>query len=416
MTLPRGWVRTTLADVATWGSGGTPSANNAAYYGGGIPWAVIGDLNDGVVLKTRSSLTEEGLAQSSAKLVPQGAVLVAMYGSIGKLGIAGRQMSTNQAIAFWVPKDILLPRYLFYYLLQQRRALDAAGKGATQRNISQTVLKPWPICLPEDVAEQRRIVDILEDHLSRLDAAESYLQRCRQRMTSLLELVRRREFASCVGDSKTLAAVANWGSGGTPKAKTPKYYEDGHIPWVNSGDLRDVVLTSVPRSITEEGLAASSAKWVPSGAVLVAMYGATIGRTAVTTFPLTTNQAVAFARPRDGIVSTEYLWWFLRSQAKRLADVGQGGAQPNISQGVLKSWPIDVPSPERQSEVVDTCSAWELTVREASRELAVAQARSATLRRALLTAAFSGKLTGLHTDPDVIETAVANERAVVGAG
>ena len=65
MKRPVGWVQSTLSEVANWGSGGTPSAGNRAYYGGTMPWAVIGDLNDGLVLKTKSSITEAGLMNSS---------------------------------------------------------------------------------------------------------------------------------------------------------------------------------------------------------------------------------------------------------------------------------------------------------------------------------------------------------------
>jgi len=61
--LPPGWVETTLGEAASWGSGGTPKAGDARYYGGGIPWAVIGDLNDAVVYATAKSITEAGLAE-----------------------------------------------------------------------------------------------------------------------------------------------------------------------------------------------------------------------------------------------------------------------------------------------------------------------------------------------------------------
>ncbi len=101
--LPNGWERKTLGEVATWGSGGTPQAGNSRFYGGQIPWAIIGDLTDSDVFTTEKHITEEGLANSSAKLVPVGAILIAMYGSIGKMGIAKVPMATNQAIAFALP-------------------------------------------------------------------------------------------------------------------------------------------------------------------------------------------------------------------------------------------------------------------------------------------------------------------------
>ena len=86
-----------------------------------------------------------------------------MYGSIGKLGIAGMPMTTNQAIASAVPR--IDSRYLFYFLLAQRSQLTEAGKGATQRNISQTILKAWPIPVAPP-KEQVRIVAAIEEHFS----------------------------------------------------------------------------------------------------------------------------------------------------------------------------------------------------------------------------------------------------------
>lgn len=169
--LPKGWITKTLGEVAVWGSGGTPQAGNPRYYGGEIPWAIIGDLNDGEVQQTEKTITQEGLANSSAKMVPVGALLIAMYGSIGKMGIAKVPMATNQAIAFALPKpDQVIPQYLFWYLRSQREIFLSNGKGATQQNISQTLLKAWEIPVPP-LDEQRRIVETLDYHLSRLDKA-----------------------------------------------------------------------------------------------------------------------------------------------------------------------------------------------------------------------------------------------------
>lgn len=151
-----------LGEVADWGSGGTPRRGVAEYFGKGVPWLSIADLNDGLVTDAKESLTPAGIASSSAKIVPAGTLFVAMYGSIGKLGVAGREMSTSQAIAFAKPHtDRVDPRFLFHYLLAQRPALQARGRGGTQMNISQGDLKAWPFPLLP-LPEQRRIAAILD--------------------------------------------------------------------------------------------------------------------------------------------------------------------------------------------------------------------------------------------------------------
>lgn len=175
VSLPRGWAVTTLGAAFRWGSGGTPRKGTPGYYGGDIPWAVIGDLNDGVVSGTAAAITERGLEESSAKWVEPDSVLVAMYGSIGKLGTNSIRLTTNQAIAFTRP-DPIPARYLFYYLMAERPSLIRQGKGGTQSNISQTVLKAYPFVVAPG-AEQQRIVEEIESYLTRLDNAVTSLER-----------------------------------------------------------------------------------------------------------------------------------------------------------------------------------------------------------------------------------------------
>ena len=173
--LPPGWILTTLGEAFVWGSGGTPKRSITEYFGGCIPWAVIGDLKDGIVSETSGTITNLGLANSSARMVPAGSVLLAMYGSIGKLGIAGTELTTNQAIAF-TKTDPIHNRYLFWYLRFARGELVGLGRGDTQSNISQTVIKGFPFLLAP-LPEQRRIVAEIEKHFTRLDAAEAALRR-----------------------------------------------------------------------------------------------------------------------------------------------------------------------------------------------------------------------------------------------
>src|SRR5664280_2082644 len=151
----------TLGDVATWYSGGTPKVGTQSYYGGGIPWAVIADLGDGTVTNTAMSITEEGLAAIGGRVAPVDAVLVSMYGTIGRVGLVGRPMATNQAIAWGVvDRTAVLPQFLMIWLQHSRESLDALGRGATQRNINREIIRAFPVPLPP-LTEQRRIVDLI---------------------------------------------------------------------------------------------------------------------------------------------------------------------------------------------------------------------------------------------------------------
>ncbi len=189
LQLPKGWKKTTLGAEFEWSSGGTPKSGIPAYYeNGSIHWLNISDLNDGLVSYAEKKITELGLQESSAKIVPQGAVLIAIYGSIGKLGINTIPLATNQAICFTkkIP-EYILNKFLFYYLLSIRNQLISMGKGGTQQNISQTVLKGVPFFYPTSKETQQAIVnkieslfDEIDEGIGRLKTAAQQIQQYRQ--------------------------------------------------------------------------------------------------------------------------------------------------------------------------------------------------------------------------------------------
>lgn len=174
--LPPGWAKASLEAVGSWGSGGTPSRGDPNAYGGSIPWLKIGDLTDGRVEQVEETITEHGLNNSSAKLLDAETLLVAMYGSIGKLGITTGACATNQAIAFCKPATGINLQYLFYLLIAERRRLVEQGQGGTQQNISQTILKAHVVPIAP-TNEQQRIVSKLEELFSRIDEGERALER-----------------------------------------------------------------------------------------------------------------------------------------------------------------------------------------------------------------------------------------------
>ena len=170
--VPEGWVWTTLGEVGTWQSGGTPSRSNKTYYGGNIPWLKTGDLNDGLISYIPESITEEAVENSSAKINPRGSVLIAMYGAtIGKLGILTFPATTNQACCACIEFNAIIQLYLFYFLLSQRNEFVAKGGGGAQPNISKEIIVNTFIPLPP-LSEQQRIVMEIEQWLALIDQIE----------------------------------------------------------------------------------------------------------------------------------------------------------------------------------------------------------------------------------------------------
>ena len=193
-----------------------------------------------------------------------------------------------------------------------------------------------------------------------------------------------------------LGDVASWAAGATPDRHQPKYYTGGSIPWLKTGDLTDGIITDVPEQITELALKETSVKLQPPGTVLIAMYGATIGKLGITQFPLTTNQACCGAIPFHGIFN-EYLFFFLMSQKASFIKQGAGGAQPNISRTKIIHAPIPIPPYAEQLQIVKRIKKLlaEIDKLEADeQELdALETAFPTRMKSSLLLAAMRGELT-----------------------
>lgn len=133
-------------------------------------------------------------------------------------------------------------------------------------------------------------------------------------------------------------------NGGTPKRDVKEYWDNGDIPWLTSGEVRKNIIHVTKQFITETGLKNSSAKWIPKNSTVIAMYGATAGQVAFSTFPMTSNQAICALIP---IIGNEYLVYLtIANQVKNLENQARGSAQQNISKGIVEASKVIIPSSE----------------------------------------------------------------------
>lgn len=191
----------------------------------------------------------------------------------------------------------------------------------------------------------------------------------------------------------TLVNIAKWGSGGTPSRKNKEFYE-GDIPWIKTGELNDGYIYDSEEKISEEAISKSSAKLFKKGNVLIAMYGATIGKTGILSINATTNQACACADCKEGI-SNKFLFYYLQSEKNYFIAKGKGGAQPNISQEIIKMHRFPLPPVKEQERIVEVIESMFAKLDEA-KGIAEETLNSFEDRRAaILHKGFTGELTSL---------------------
>ena len=144
--------------------------------------------------------------------------------------------------------------------------------------------------------------------------------------------------------------IGSWSAGATPTRTNSDYY-GGDVPWLKTGDLNDSYVTEIPETITKLALEKTSVRLNPVGSVLMAMYGATIGKLGILAVEATTNQACCACIPYNGIYN-KYLFYYLMANRIRFIKMGEGGAQPNISKDKIVNSLIAIPPLAEQKRIV----------------------------------------------------------------
>lgn len=342
-----------LGDLCDMRSGGTPRRGVSGYFGGRIPWVTIADMSasDGVVRDTAECITEAGLDAIGRRLFQPGTILLAMYGSVGKLAIAGCRLATNQAILGLQPRDpkVLDSGYLKSWLASIQAKLVFDARGVTQANISKGLVEELRIPLPP-LPEQRRIADIL-------DKADA-IRRKRKEAIALTEELLRSAFLEMFGDPvtnpkgwevKPLTELADMASGVT-KGKRYDNQKTVTLPYMRVANVQDghLVLDEV-KTITvseDEG----QRYLLQDGDVLLTEGGdpdklgrGTVWRNEV---PGCIHQNHIFRVRPHGAIKPEYLSAIIASERGkryflRAAKQTTGIATINMSQ--LKAFPVLVP-------------------------------------------------------------------------
>lgn len=368
--------------------GGTPNKAIEAYWNGEIPWMSVKDLKGTIVKSTINTITPIGLANSAANFIKKDSLIIATRMAVGKVVYAGLDTAINQDLKAITVSPGLYHKYLFYQLKSKRDYFERNSKGATVKGIKLDVLRDLVILLPP-LEEQKKIAAIL-------DAADDYRQKTKALIDKYDQLTQSL-FLDMFGDpvtnpmgweAKKLGKVHKISSGGTPSRKNPEYYSNGTIPWVKTGELKGMYALSPSEYITEAALNNSSAKLFPANTLLIAMYGATIGACSILNIEAATNQACAALIPTDE-ANVLYDYFFFSLYKNELIKLGVGGAQPNISAGILRSLNVMYPPLQLQNQFAERVAEIDKQKQQAEASLVKAE----ELFSSLLQRAFKGDLT-----------------------
>lgn len=369
----------------------------------GVNWIKIGDTDNGkYIASTEQKITNEG-AKKSVYLEKDTLVLSnsMSFGRPYILKIPG--CIHDGWLSFSDYQKIFTQDFLYYTFLNSDWYFDKVATGSAVRNLNRERVSNLPCAVPP-LKEQQRIVDKIESLFEKLDKAKELIQEARddfeKRKSSILEKAFRGELSQGWREENNinkewrrekLKDISKITSGGTPSRKHPEYFE-GKIPWIKTGEIIWNKIYDSEEHITEEAIANSSAKLIPEGAVLVAMYGQglTRGRASILEREACTNQAVCALIPSDTILNS-YLYYYFMSNYWRFRQVAKGGNQENLSGKVIGDFEIDIPSLEEQNEIV---AILDRLLEEESKieELTTLEEQIELIKKSVLAKAFRGQL------------------------
>ena len=365
------WKEVSLSELGKTITGKTPSSQYPEDFGDEVPFITPSDsFEKKYISKSERFLSRSGSERLKDKIISSDSIMVTCIGSaMGKVAKNSLPSVTNQQINSIIVNEKFDSDYIYYLFKNNYAVFRNAASGSTAIPIlNKTDFDNLRFKVELDLNEQCKMVSILSKIDDKIETNDQINQELEAMAKTLYDYwfvqfdypdqngkpykssggkmvyhpELKREIPEGWGVAK-VEDIAQTGSGGTPKSTNVSYYSNGEIPWINSGELEQTVITSTSNFITEEGLNNSSAKLFPSGTILVAMYGATAGKVSFLTFEASTNQAICAIMLTD-IRMRYYLKNVIEDLYQYLVKLSTGSARDNLSQDMIKNIKVVIPS------------------------------------------------------------------------
>jgi type I restriction enzyme S subunit len=397
------WEVKRLGDVCDIVNGGTPDTKVKEYWDGENLWITpkdMGKLNNIFVDETERKITDSGLKNSSAKLLPINSIILSSRAPIGHLAINKKPISTNQGCKGIIPKNVLDFLFLYYFLKKSVELLNSLGSGTTFKELSGSKLAEVIIPLPP-LPEQKRIVAILDSAFENIarakESAEKNLKNANEIFESYLQSVF--ENKGDGWEEKNLGSICSLiTKGSSPKWQGIKYVEEPGVLFITSENVGEYQLILENRKFVEDKFNLKDKKSIlQKGDILTNIVGASIGRTAMYTLDdvANINQAVCILRCKPEFISNFYLMNLLNSafMKKILHKNEVNNARANLSLTFFSNLSVSLPPLSKQQSIVSKLDALSTETKKLEAIYQKKLADLEELKKSILAKAFNGELT-----------------------
>ena len=345
------WLKTALIDIVELIGGGTPKTSKAEYWGGNINWLSVKDFNNEnrYVYSTEKTITEEGLNNSSTKLLKKDDIIISARGTVGELAMIPFPMAFNQSCYGIRAKEGIDSIFLYYLIKNSVRKLKAITHGSVFDTITRDTFANIEVAIP-DIKTQHRIAKMLAD----IDDKVENNQRINNNLLEQVLAIYRHRFVDTTNELRQICRADEYfdiSIGKTPPRKEPQWFSTNpkDVTWVSISDMGTcgLYISESSEQLTKEAVDRHNVKIVPDNTVLLS-FKLTVGRIAITDGEMTTNEAIAHFKTNKKEIN-EYLYCYLKCFNYQTMGSTSSIATA-VNSKIIKGMPFIVPTDEEITE------------------------------------------------------------------
>lgn len=361
------WIEVTYGDIGDFIGGGTPDTTKSKYWNGKIKWYTPAEIKEGRVGESKRTITEDGLKNSSAKLLPKGALLLTTRATIGDIAIAKFECATNQGFQSLVVNPTEVNAFWYYWIIRHKYELLKKASGSTFPEIGKNELVQIKALKPQRKEQQKialclsSLDEVISAHNQKLELLKEHKKGLMQNLFPKEgEKVPKFRFKEFEKDrewiEEKLGRLGEFLGGGTPSKLNSGYWQ-GDIPWISSSDINedDIHNISISKYINEKAINESATKIIPVESILfVSRVG--VGKLAINKMELCTSQDFINFNPKD--VLNYFIAYYFLANKNLLQQLSQGTSIKGFSKNDLEEFKILLPKNSNEQQKIASCISY----------------------------------------------------------